>query len=817
MVSFLTSSFIEYQPMEEYTPKPIIEANEFGDNLRKYWKDDAKFLVFASNPVDSEVNDHITKEIKAAFLLAGFSIGEIKVFDLRNVKKYQELHNCEEECAARSVLKEAMEWADVFFLAGGHAPTENAFMKKCGLKDCLHNENIFDGIFIGLSAGSVNAAEQVYLIPELPGESIDPQFIRDTDGLGITDINLVPHLQYEENVILDGRKLIDDIVSEDSFRRSIYLIPDGSYFMIRNGITEFFGEGYILEDGVKRPLHAGIIKADMHGVDRNNAQLLHKYIQRLDTIVSDYYDWVLEYDSENETIEFFHMSDFMLKNRIHPIHIDSFDELVDVFIQTLVVDEEKQPAKEQAQPSVILEEVERKGSYVRTVHLNAGEGIRGDKLCVDRIAGSKSKYLVTLTNVTMMLDHDTMTDEYSRDGFLVRAERMLKEPEYQNGYSLVYANIQGLKAVNELLGIHSGDMVIFMQRDVLVAELHPVLLARLESDHFVMITKTENLTKEALDIVCYQWYEEGSKRIPILIRCGIYHINDIQMNVQHMIDQAKLAENLISADHGIAYAVCDEKMRTDYVNKRLLITEIDSALQKKEFKTFYQPVVDAKTGEIVSAEALIRWIHSTKGMISPGQFIPVFEKEGLITKIDSFMIDSVLDFNINRMKNGQKVVPCAVNLSRVDFYDTNLLEIIRKKLNQQKNVQNMLKLEVTESAYAVLESDAISFLREMKKLGLSLMLDDFGSGMSSLSTLESFEFDIIKLDMGFIAKIGKSTKAEGIIKHTIGLSHDIGAKVVAEGVETEEQLKFLQEADCDMIQGYYFYKPMPEQDFAKLL
>jgi EAL domain-containing protein (putative c-di-GMP-specific phosphodiesterase class I) len=258
-------------------------------------------------------------------------------------------------------------------------------------------------------------------------------------------------------------------------------------------------------------------------------------------------------------------------------------------------------------------------------------------------------------------------------------------------------------------------------------------------------------------------------------------------------------------------------MSQDYVNQRIFISELDSALEKGEFIPYYQPVVDAKTGEIVSAEALIRWKHSERGMIPPGMFIPAFEKEGLTTKLDSFMVDRVLNLNIERTKKGQKIVPCAVNLSRVDFYDTRLLGMLKEKLQNQENIQNLLKLEITESAYAVLESDALVFLEEMKKLGLTFQLDDFGSGMSSLSALEFYDFDTIKLDMGFIRKIGKSPKVETIIRHTIGMAHGMGAKVVAEGVEDKEQLAFLQSVGCDMIQGYYFYKPMPEEEFAALL
>ena len=817
MVIFLTSSFVEYQTVNEYVPKPLDESNGFGDNLRKYWIENANFLVFASDPSDEEMADHVTKEMYYAFSLARFSIGEIRCFDNRAIENYISKSGCNIDNAAKEALKEALLWADVVYVSGGHAPTENAFMKKCDLRSLINDREIFDGIYIALSAGVINSADSAYIMPELPGESIDPEFVRFTDGLGLTEINVVPHSQYLKDIDLDGRKMIDEIVAEDSQGREIYLIPDGSYFIIRNGITEFFGEGMIMENGVTRPLRPGIINSDNYKYRRSNKDAIKDNIRVFDSFVSECYDWVLELDSKTGRVEFFYVSNWMIQNGIIPVNIDSFDELNELFSKTLVVEDEKKVFLEQIQIGVILDELRNKGSYVRTVHIDNGEGIRAESIRITKIAGDKEKYIVRLTNITMILDHDWMTDEYSRSGFLAKAEEMLKDPKYQQGYSMVYTNIQGFKAVNDLLGTFSGDMVIFMERAVLVEELEPVLIARLESDHFALITKTENLSAEKMNKLCHQCYVEGSKRLPILIRCGIYHIGNHTTKAQHMLDRAKLAENSILSDHGAPYSVCDEKRSNDYVNQRVLVSEIDSALEKREFLTYYQPIVDAKTGAIVSAEALVRWKHSERGMISPGQFIPVFEKEGIITKIDSFMVDSVLDFNIDRIKKGENVIPCAVNLSRVDFYDTRLLEMLKYKLGRLKDVKNILKLEVTESAYAVLESDAFSFLEEMKKLGLSLLLDDFGSGMSSLSTVESFEFDTIKLDMGFIAKIGKSKMAEAIIKHTIGMSHDVGAKVVAEGVESKEQLEFLQAVDCDMIQGYYFYKPMPEEEFRACL
>lgn len=817
MVTFLTSSFVEYQTVNEYVPKPLDESNGFGDNLRKYWKENANFLVFASDPSDEQMAKHVTKEMYFAFTMAGFSIGEIRCFDNRAIEDYKQKNKCKTNDYDREALKEDLEWADVFYLAGGHVPTENAFIKRCDLKSLINDSKIFDGIFISLSAGTINSADVAYLIPELPGESTNTDFVRFTDGLGLTGINMVPHSQYYKDVYLDGRKLIDEIVAEDSFEREFYLIPDGSYFIIRNGITEFFGEGMIMENGITRPLHAGIINSDNHKYRYEHTKAVKESMRILNSIVSEYYDWILELDVNTGKIEFIYISNWMLENGIIPIHIDSFAQLNEEFDKKLIVEEEKELFFEEVKISTILDRIRNKGSYVLTIHIDNGDGIRTESLRIDEIAGSNGKFLVRLSDISVALDHDWMTDEYSRSGFITKAEKILKEPKYRQEYSIVYTNIQGFKAINDLFGTFCGDMVIFNERDILVKELEPVLIARLESDHFALLTKTENLSAEKLDKLCHYCYVEGSKRLPILIRCGIYNIRNRKRKVQHMLDRAKLAENSICAERGVPYAICDDKMSNDYVNQRALISEVDSAIEKGEFHVYYQPVVDAKTGKIVSAEALVRWKHSERGMIPPGQFIPFFEKEGIITKIDSFMVDSVLDFNMERIKNGQNAIPCAVNLSRVDFYDTKLLEILNYKLGALKDAKNILKLEVTESAYAVLESDAFLFLDEMKKLGISLMLDDFGSGMSSLSTVESFEFDTIKLDMGFILNIGKNKKTESIIKHIIGMSHDMGSKVVAEGVESREQLEFLQSADCDMIQGYYFYKPMPEEEFKKLL
>ena len=415
-----------------------------------------------------------------------------------------------------------------------------------------------------------------------------------------------------------------------------------------------------------------------------------------------------------------------------------------------------------------------------------------------------------------------MTDEYARTGFLDRARLFISELSEDDKYSVVYTNVKGFKAVNELFGDQNGDMVIFQTRDVLKKYLKPVLLGRLESDHFVLITADENLKEKNLKAMCSQVYRNQSKEYNYEIRCGIYSITNKYSEVSQLVAGAKLAENTIGSGKGKGkgnrlYAYYDDALKESYVKQRFLLADFERALLSNEFMPFYQPIVDANTGEIVSAELLIRWRHRDLGMVSPGEFIPVIEAEGMISHLDNFMLSRVIDFIAQRLRKGENVVPCAINLSRVDFYDLTFIDGIFERIRDNDIDPSMIRFEVTESAYADLESKAMDYLKEMKDKGIKILLDDFGSGMSSLSMLETFDFDIIKLDLGFIRKIGVNVKAEAIIASTIGLAHLIGAKVTAEGVETEEQLQFLKESGCDYIQGYYFYKPMPEEEFISIL
>lgn len=213
---------------------------------------------------------------------------------------------------------------------------------------------------------------------------------------------------------------------------------------------------------------------------------------------------------------------------------------------------------------------------------------------------------------------------------------------------------------------------------------------------------------------------------------------------------------------------------------------------------------------------MVRWV-SPKGVILPGKFIPALEESGHITKLDTYVHKSVRRFMENRYKNGKKIVRVAVNLSRMDLMDDEIMDLIIDDVKDERYSKQMVNYEVTESAYANVSGKGTNFLIQLHDNGVKLLIDDFGSGMSSFSTLRDYDFDVIKLDMGFVQKLGENKKYNNIVMSIIELAHRLDMKVVAEGVETKEQADYLKEYGCDYLQGFYFSKPLPEEEFAKLL
>ncbi len=780
MVLFLTSAFLEYRPDDETGPVHLINDFGFVDNLERYWRENSSVLIVTSDPEASKINTIVEKRVNVAFNLAGLTVGSVKTLDNSNKDNAFEL--------VRS--------SDVVILGGGNGNLQNDFMKEIMLGNLLTG---YPGIIISMGSGSTNCAENAYLVPEYPGQVSDLDYVRFTDGLGLTNISVIPHFSFLKTLEIAGKNLIDEIVFPDSVGRLFYLIDDGSYFLIDGDVIDFHGVGKALENGTIRSIDTAISENDWHAVMTGG-------------FVS-----VFEINLENYELIPKFSSDFLNKYEVSVTKANYFRKFISDFSNKIVVESERESVLEQFTPERIKEEIDILGNFCRTVHSERGGFRRALDVRIRHLGADKNHDICIIQDITEMIDRDWMTDILSRTGFLRDAVHTLDRLDLSAGYSLIYTNIRGFKTINELFGEESGDSVIFMVRDKIMEILDPLLMGRLESDHFVAIVKNDFLKNHRLRKLCQMTFRTEYKMFDFTVTCGIYPITDIGVSVGIMIDRAKLAEENISESDADLYGEYTDKMRKDYVNRMILVSDLGDALRHNELLSYYQPIVDTYTRKIVSAESLIRWKHHDMGMVPPGLFIPALEQSGKVSRVDLYMAETVFGLLLKNAKEGLPIVPISINLSRIDFYDPALLERIKEILEEKDFPEGAAKIEITESAYASMEKNALDFLKTMKEKKVRILLDDYGSGMSSLSTLESYEFDTIKLDIGFIRKIDQSPKAETIIRSTISMAHAFGADVIAEGVETEKQLAFLSDAGCDMIQGYYFYRPMSEEDFVKIM
>lgn len=486
-----------------------------------------------------------------------------------------------------------------------------------------------------------------------------------------------------------------------------------------------------------------------------------------------------------------------------------------------VVESERERFKKCVELSAIKEGLRKDKQYFFTIHETDKTGeVRLKRYSyiyiderVDIIVGARE-------DITEFSEKDVLTGGYNRRGFLRITERLLNKVPDRTKYAVLFFNVKNFKVVNELFGVESGDVALQnIFKTLIHSKLSPVITARVESDHFVCLVENKNLDFEELTSVCDNKFIKDGKCMNLIIRCGIFYVEEKPMKISGMIDRAKLAKRYITDEYVQPYMVYDQSMQVAYVDKAKLAGELQEGIAKEQFKVYYQPVIDTKTGKIASAEALIRWIHPDKGFISPALFIPALEENGHISELDFYVLKKVWQFISDRCENNKFVVPISVNLSWMDFYDEIMMEKILKEMDRfrENGREHMARFEITETSYAAIRENRSGILESLRIKNAKILLDDFGSGFSSFGMLQDYDFDILKIDMSFIRKIGENPKTKSIVHSIIGMAHEIGIKTVAEGVETEEQVSFLRQSGCDYIQGYYYSKPLPEEEFVGFL
>ncbi len=417
-----------------------------------------------------------------------------------------------------------------------------------------------------------------------------------------------------------------------------------------------------------------------------------------------------------------------------------------------------------------------------------------------------------------MEERDFVTGGLNRRGFLRQGRQYLDGVKDSVKLAVLVFNIKGFKAINELFGVEGGDELLKSTYGYLKTSfLQPIVIARIEGDRFACLVEQENLDYDALVGICKRDFVRDEKSINVSVRCGIYLIEDWDISVNTMCDYAKIAIGCIVDEYLKPYVVFDQSMRRNYIIRSEVRGRIGNALENGEFQVYYQPIFHARTGQLASAEALVRWNHPGQGMLCPEAFIPALEESGYITRLDRFVLEEVKRFQQGRRMRGLHTVPVSVNLSWMDFFDEAMVGSIMEDLKDGVMERLPVRLEVTETCFAALMGREDHVLADLQGAGASILLDDFGSGSTSFSVVSDFDFDIVKLDLEIVQKIGIGGKIKSIIHSMIDMVHHAGAKVIAEGVETQEQLDFLNRHDCDYIQGNYFSQPVSEEQFVEIL
>ena len=298
---------------------------------------------------------------------------------------------------------------------------------------------------------------------------------------------------------------------------------------------------------------------------------------------------------------------------------------------------------------------------------------------------------------------------------------------------------------------------------------------------------------------------------------GVYSDVDKSLMAENWIDRAKTACDRIRGDYSRHIAYYNNEFYEKSKYQERLINDIDDAIASKDLIVFYQPKygIQCDTPILKSAEALIRWKHPEFGMISPGDFIPLFESNGLIQKLDRYVWKEAAR-QVGEWKKTYGIsVPVSVNVSRMDIYYPKLRDDFKELLKENGLETNELMLEITESAYADNADQLVNVIENLRSDGFVIEMDDFGSGYSSLNMLTTIPIDALKMDMKFIRNMQKDEKSMKLVELVLDIAKFLQVPVIAEGVETEEQLMLLKERGCDIIQGYYFSKPVPPDEFTK--
>ena len=418
------------------------------------------------------------------------------------------------------------------------------------------------------------------------------------------------------------------------------------------------------------------------------------------------------------------------------------------------------------------------------------------------------------------MERDALTGVYKKDFFFKYAD-LYDQKHPDKKMDAVIIDISHFHIINERFGSAYGNRILRTIGENLHDAIQVLdgIVCRKEADTFMIYCPHGTDYNQLLKTASEGLYDDGKPSNRIRLRMGIYMCVDKSIDMSRRFDRAKLAADTkrnIAAD---SIGVYDDAFSEAELYKEKLIEDFHDAIETKQFEVFYQPKFDITKEPPVlsSAEALVRWNHPTLGLISPSEFVPLFEENGLINELDRYVWQTAADqLKAFKDKLGT-AVPVSVNVSRIDLFDPDIADTLERIVKDNGLDPHELMLEITESAYADDSERIIKTVNELRDKGFKIEMDDFGTGYSSLNSLSTLPIDVLKMDMSFLKTAFQKSKDTRILEFIVDIANYLSVPVIAEGVETLEQLEALKELGCDLVQGYYFSKPIPANEFEKFL
>lgn len=418
---------------------------------------------------------------------------------------------------------------------------------------------------------------------------------------------------------------------------------------------------------------------------------------------------------------------------------------------------------------------------------------------------------------------DELTGTYNQGKFMEEAQAVLdKKPEK---IAILYMDFENFKYVNDVFGYGYGDSILKKYADIMTETLREgEFLARSVADRFLVFRHYSD-REELLDIqkqVDQRFMEEAEllpRQHSITIACGFCCLEDAmeQMDAKALVNRANYAQKTVKYNSVSHYAFYNESIREKMIMERQMQERMEEALEKREFVVYMQPKVLPQDGSVQGAEALVRWQMPDGSILPPSQFVPVFEKNKEIGRLDQYVFEEVCRWFRSRLRQGLPILPVSVNVSKVRFYTPDFTKTYIAIKDRYEIPDQVLEIEFTETVAFENQVYMREIVKELHDNGFTCSLDDFGTGYSSLGVLKNMSFDVLKLDGSFFRDSKDITRERKIISGVISMIQDLEIRTVAEGVEQEEQVEFLRNIGCDLIQGYYYYRPMPLDAFERLL